>query len=129
MMLVTEEYVIQANETAETGAERRRGLRVRQERPVKVFEPTAGRYFGGKTADISATGLRLELPRSVLVRPGTELTIHVGASDAGQPLANRRQMIPARVVWVDRRADLERTGLVTLGVEFVASISARLRAA
>jgi hypothetical protein len=129
MMLVTEEHVIEAIETADTGTERRRGLRIRQERPVKVFEPTSGRFYGGKTADISATGLRIELPRSVLVRPGVELTIHVGVADGGSALANRRQMIPARVVWVDRRADLERCGLLTVGVEFVAGISARLRAA
>lgn len=104
------------------GVERRRGLRIRQSRPVKVFEPTAGRYVGGQTADVSTTGLRLELPLSVAVRPGKVLAIHVGLSERGEALANRRSMIPARVVWVDRSADLPR-GRMALGVEFLAGIS------
>src|SRR5687768_16599655 len=58
--------------------ERRRGLRIRQHRPVKVFEPTLGRYFGGRTEDISATGLRIEVPTSALIREGTLLNVHVG---------------------------------------------------
>jgi hypothetical protein len=126
MMLATEEIT---GESIDTNSERRRGLRVRQERPVKVFEPAAGRYFPGKTADISAAGLRLELPRSVLVRPGSVLSIHVGVADGGSVLANRRQMIPARVVWVDSRADLEGPARLMVGVEFVASISSQLDAA
>jgi len=110
------------------GRERRRGLRIRQTRPVKVFEPTVCRYFGGQTEDISATGLRVEMPASVPVRPGKLLKVHVGLSDAGSALANRRQMIPARVVWVDRTAQGGR-GRVTCGLEFLASIAAHLDAA
>ena len=56
--------------------ERRRGLRVLQNRPVKIFEPLAGKYFGGQTEDISATGLRLELPAAAALRPGKVLNIH-----------------------------------------------------
>src|SRR5882762_2929331 len=88
-----------------SGAERRRGLRIPQDRPIKIYEPSAARYFGGKTHDVSATGLRLELPASTPIRPGKVLTIHVGLSRSGESLANRRQMIPARVVWVDRSDD------------------------
>src|SRR3954469_3047943 len=89
---------------AETGAasERRRGLRIRQNRPVKVYEPTTSRYFGGQTEDISVTGLRVELPAYAPVRVGEVLSIHVGLNQSGQTLANRRGMIPARVVWVSR---------------------------
>src|SRR3989440_11379978 len=83
-------------------AERRRGLRIAQHRPVKVFDPSASRYFPGATQDVSATGLRLELPRFTPLIPGKLLNIHVGLSEAGAALANRRSMIPARVVWVDR---------------------------
>src|SRR5688500_8505827 len=82
--------------------ERRRGLRIRQHRPVKVYEPTLGRYFGGQTEDISATGLRIELPTSALIREGKVLTVHVGLNASGETLANRRQMVPARVIWVER---------------------------
>jgi hypothetical protein len=108
-------------------AERRRGLRIRQHRPVKVYEPGAGRYFGGQTEDISSTGLRLELPAWAPVRAGATLSVHVGLSRHGETLANRRQMIPARVVWVNRAAG--RDGLLEAGVEFLSSIAAHLDAA
>ena len=107
--------------------ERRRGLRVRQTRPVKVFEPTGARFFGGQTEDISATGLRLELPAYIPIREGQTMSIHVGLSLAGQSLANRRQMLPVRVVWVSR--DENRQDVIEAGVEFMASIAAQRDAA
>lgn len=109
-------------------AERRRGLRIRQNRPVKIFDQAASRYFGGQTMDVSSTGLKLELPQGSPVREGETLNIHVGLSRAGQTLANRRQMIPAKIVWVNRGRDLSK-GRLTIGVEFLSSIVARLDAA
>jgi hypothetical protein len=110
-----------------SGTERRRGLRIRQNRPVKVYEPTTSRYFGGQTEDISVTGLRVELPAYAPVRVGEVLSIHVGLNQTGQTLANRRTMIPARVVWVSRS---NRIGAkLECGVEFLASIAAHLDAA
>ena len=109
-------------------AERRRGLRVRQHRPVKVFEPLGSRYFGGQTEDVSSTGLRIELPAYAALIPGETLSIHVGLNQRGQMLANRRQMIPVRVVWVNRDAAAT-TGKLEAGVEFMASIAARRDAA
>jgi hypothetical protein len=114
--------------SGDSGMERRRGLRIQQNRPIKIFEPTVSRYFGGQTQDVSATGLRLELPRSLPLCPGKLLTIHVGLNEQGQPLANRRQMIPARVVWVSRSPDPGRTTL-SAGIEFVSNTSAQLDAA
>jgi hypothetical protein len=131
------------SERAETGAddatfesraggirpgERRRGLRVRQNRPVKVFEPIGGRFFGGQTGDISSTGLRIELPAYCPVREGETLCIHVGLNRNGQTLANRKQMIPVRVVWVNRGGP-HKPGTVEAGVEFTAGIAARRDAA
>ena len=110
------------------GIERRRGLRISQARPIKVLDPTAGRYFGGQTRDVSATGLRIELPPRAGVRPGKLLTIHVGVGNGCEPLANRRQMIPARVVWV-RHGDNDGGATLTAGVEFLASIAAHRDAA
>lgn len=114
-------------EEQDDACERRRGLRVRQQRPVKIFESMTGRYFGGQTEDISSTGLRLELPAYAPIREGETLNIHVGLSKNGGSLANRRQMIPARVVWVSRT--LEGGAKVEAGVEFLASIAAHLDAA
>jgi len=110
------------------GIERRRGLRIQQARPIKVFEATASRYFGGQTQDVSSTGLRIELPLSIAVRPGKLLSIHVGLSETGQALANRRNMIPARVVWVSRPPQTD-ARTMSVGVEFMANISAQLDAA
>ena len=60
----------------EDGQERRRGLRVREHRPVKIYEPGAARYFGGQTEDISATGLRIELPAHATLRVGETLVLY-----------------------------------------------------
>lgn len=111
----------------EAGHERRRGLRVRETRPVKIFEPGAARYFGGQTEDISATGLRIELPLWASVHVGETLTVHVGLNGRGQCLANRRSMIPARVVWVNRTPG--KHSCLEAGVEFLNHIAAHIDAA
>ena len=108
--------------------ERRRGLRIHQTRPIKVFEPTAARYFGGQTEDVSATGLRIELPRSVAISVGKLLSVHVGLNGLGESLANRKQMIPARVVWVHREFGADKP-LLSAGLEFITSITAHQDAA
>jgi hypothetical protein len=128
MLLLNE--TVAGDETTENaeGIERRRGLRIRQNRPVKVFDGAAARYFGGQTEDISVTGLRVELPAYAPIRPGDTLSIHVGLNHHGQQLANRRQMIPARVVWVNRD-DKRIGGRIEAGVEFLSGIAAHLDAA
>jgi hypothetical protein len=131
MLLLTEtpaDLDLVDQQTSADNVERRRGLRIRQTRSVKVYDAAAARYFGGQTEDISVTGLRIELPSYAPVEPGDTLCIHVGLSEKGQPLANRRQMLPARVVWVNRE-DRRIHGRVELGVEFVTTIAAHLDAA
>ena len=97
-------------------------------RLVTDLEPATSRYFGGQTEDVSSTGLRIELPASVPVRPGKVLNVHVGVESGGHSLANRRQMIPARVVWVNRE-DHRIRGRIEAGVEFLSGIAAHLDAA
>jgi hypothetical protein len=111
----------------QSASERRRGLRISQNRPIKVFEPTGAKYFGGQTEDVSVTGLRVTLPASARAIPGKLLNIHVGLDQSGQALANRRQMIPARVVWIEPGAS--NSSPVQVGLEFLASIAAHLDAA
>jgi c-di-GMP-binding flagellar brake protein YcgR len=127
MMTLMRESAVCENEMS-CDLERRRGLRINQARPIKVFEPTSSRYYGGQTEDISATGLRIELPRSVALTAGKVLSVHVGLSSSGESLANRRQMIPARVIWV-RRNNNENKPRLTAGLEFLANITAHLDAA
>ena len=123
MMLLQEPT--EADETSL--AERRRGLRIAQDRPIKVLDMFGGRYFGGRTHDVSATGLRIELPATTTIRNGQMLSIHVGLTRTGESLANRRQMIPARVVWITTPTSTTKT--LTAGVEFTAMTSAQLDAA
>ncbi|HEV7298898.1 MAG TPA: PilZ domain-containing protein [Tepidisphaeraceae bacterium] len=124
MMTLTEPFVDDVEAT--DGSERRRGLRIRQTRPLKIFAAASSRYFGGQTCDISATGLRIELPAFATVRLGETVTVHVGPNESGMALANRRSMMPARVVWIDRSAG-DRT--MEAGVEFISNIAAHLDAA
>jgi len=49
-----------------------------QARPIRVYGASGAIYFGGQTEDISATGLRIELPASAQVHPGNVVSIHVG---------------------------------------------------
>jgi hypothetical protein len=109
-------------ESTGSSTERRRGLRIEQNRPVKILDPSAARFFGGQTRDVSATGLCIEMPATAPVRAGKIVSIHVGLSQSGEPLANRRNMIPARVVWVRREAAGSASSLCA-GVEFLASIA------
>ncbi len=127
MTLLLSEPMRLHEEEDSSSFERRRGLRVRQQRPVKVYENATGRYFGGRTEDVSTTGLRIELPAFAPIRTGETLNIHVGLSSRGESLANRRQMIPAKVVWVNRTS--AEKGKLEAGVEFLASIAAHLDAA
>ena len=128
MSMLLQDYAKTERQSVDaSGAERRRGLRIQQNRPIKVLDTMAGKYFGGQTRDISATGLQIELPVHATVRKGETLSIHVGLSSRGESLANRRQMIPARVVWVDRANLAKKT--LTAGVEFSTTIGAQLDAA
>ena len=131
MLLIAQPNKIDRSASTEAvPSERRRGLRIHQNRPLKVFEPTTNRFFGGQTCDISSTGLRIELPAFMPVSEGSVVSIHVGLNEKGQALANRRSMIPARIVWLSRSVDkATNKPQVMAGVEFVASIAAHLDAA
>ena len=119
-------YQFTDGELSLENSERRRGLRVRQARPVKVYEAIGARYFGGQTEDISATGLRIELPSSAAVHTGKVINLHVGLTREGSILPNRRHTMPARIVWVDRSFT---RGYTVVGVEFLTNITAHLDAA
>ncbi|MDB5319368.1 MAG: hypothetical protein JWN40_999 [Phycisphaerales bacterium] len=129
MLLFAQPKNDRSSSTEAVPSERRRGLRIHQNRPLKVFEPTTSRFFGGQTCDISSTGLRIELPAFMPVSEGNVITIHVGLNEKGQALANRRTMIPAKIVWIERSVDSSNKPQVMAGVEFVASIAAHLDAA
>ncbi len=108
--------------------ERRRGLRIRQCRPIKVYEPRTARYFPGRTADISATGLRVKLPLSVPLIPGSILSLHIGTDKAGNTLAPRCHMTDARVIWT-RRDSASPLGQLLAGLELLSTAAIQVEAA
>jgi hypothetical protein len=126
MMLVQQDR-FEAEQDELDSTERRRGLRIRQSRPVKVLDMLGGRFFGGQTRDVSATGMRLELPVDAQVQVGATLHIHVGATAGGDTLPNRRSVLPVRVVWVRAGRGLDRA--LTAGVELATTISSQRYAA
>jgi hypothetical protein len=126
MMLVSEATEAR-DERTDRVSERRRGLRIRRNHPIKVYEPNLGRYFGGQTTDISSTGLRVELPASAPVRPGRILTIYIAATE-GRSMAHHRQMQPVRIIWTDRVSQCVRGRLIA-GVEFLSSLATQRDAA
>jgi hypothetical protein len=101
-------------------SDRRRGMRLVQNRPVKIYDPSSARYVAGRTQDVSPSGLRLELPVSSPLLPGRLVHVHVGVSAGAQGLAQRSGMIPARVVWIDRSSG---DGSMTAGFELVARVA------
>jgi hypothetical protein len=125
MLLIADAPTVEAQD--DTLTERRRGLRIRQNRPIKIFDPGIARYYGGQTEDISSAGLRIELPAFTPIRPGKVLNVHVGSS-AGEALTNHRHMLPARVIWIDRGPNIPR-GRLLAGVEFLGRAAAVVDAA
>ena len=121
-------YLVQdaATSSDPIAIERRRGLRISEQRPVKVFEPLTARYFAGITGDISTAGLKVQLRGGVPIRPGKVVHVHVGAKENGLSLVNHRQMMPARVIWMKREPN---SAQLIAGLEFIASIAAHLDAA
>ena len=103
-------------------AERRRGLRIKQSRPVKVYEPRTSRYFPGQTADISVSGLRLTLPLSAPIIAGNTLCLHIANPTCA--LASRRQMIEAKVIWMLRNDNHLLAGLELLPTAAIQSSAA-----
>ena len=128
MLLVRDEIGTDYDQDMDTAnGERRRGLRVRQSRPIKVLDLCAGKIFGGQTRDISATGLQIELPAHAPVCVGDLLSVHVGIGTGGLSLANRRSVLPVKIVWIDRSNTDEQT--LTAGVEYATTIGAQRHAA
>jgi hypothetical protein len=104
-------------EATDQSPERRRGFRIPQDRPVKVYEPAVGRYYGGKTHDLSGTGLRIELPVSTPLVAGRIVNLHLGNYEPGEALVADREMVPALVVWIDRNEMVR--GRLLAGVKFL----------
>lgn len=77
--------------------DRRRSPRLQLERPCKIFDPRSRKYIAATTRDLSTTGLLLDVPSVVEVKPGE--TLHVGvAMTRRQGLLQAKEMMEAVVV-------------------------------
>lgn len=103
--------------------DRRRAPRLSQQRPVRVYELSSSRFFVGQTLNVSSTGLQVEFPPFAQLPPGRLVNVHVGIEEGGRPLANRRSMVPARVVW--SKQVTEDRECVRAGLEFLSFTTAR----
>jgi hypothetical protein len=104
-----------------TGANRRRGDRVEYARDVKLFEPSADRYIGGRTKDWSGSGIRVELNVAAPVRVGRLVSVTPLEASG---MASRGGMVPARVVWKRRVGQR-----LEVGLEYLAASAAAMNAA
>lgn len=113
--------------TSSNKPERRTGFRIPQDRPIKLLEPKLNKYFGGKTHDSSESGLRIELPSSTPLAVGHVVNLALGNYASGQGLSHGREMIPAKIVWLNRSALVP--GKLLAGVQFLQSASMAVSAA
>ncbi|MHC5113600.1 MAG: PilZ domain-containing protein [Planctomycetota bacterium] len=103
--------------------ERRIYVRLATARPCKVLDPRSGRYVGGRTRDVSAGGVLVELDRRLPLEPGA--TLLVGVASHRQAIIRRESMTEGRVV----RALTLTTGETTVAVRYDDAIAERALAA
>jgi c-di-GMP-binding flagellar brake protein YcgR len=108
--------------------ERRRGVRVKLARPVRVHEPTTGKHLAARTRDISASGMKLEMPLTQAIQPGEHLTLTLGTLAGAGIVKSTKPTITARVVWVKRDGRMVRP-MLTAGVEFCSDSDAQVNVA
>jgi len=98
--------------------EQRRERRTDLVWPVSVWLPEAGRFFNGRSANISRVGVFITVPITMPVRPGSVVELNFPrtdtlASEKGQYARIKR----GRVVRVDRQKTLDDASL-GLGIAF-----------
>ncbi len=102
----------------ETLVEQRRESRTSLSWPVSVWLPEANRFFNGRSANISKSGVFITVPVTTPARAGSVVEINfprtdVLAREKGQYARIKR----GRVVRVDRRGTLEEAS-IGLGIAF-----------
>jgi hypothetical protein len=102
----------------ETLVEQRRERRTNLSWPVSVWLPEANRFFNGRSANVSKTGVLVNVPISTPAREGSVVELNfprtdVLAGEKGQYARIKR----GRVVRVDRRKTLDDAS-IGLGIAF-----------
>ncbi len=102
----------------ETLVEQRRESRTNLSWPVSVWLPEANRFFNGRSANISKSGVLIHVPISTPAHEGSVVELNfprtdVLAEEKGQYARIKR----GRIVRVDRRCTLDNAS-IGLGIAF-----------
>ncbi len=102
----------------ETSVEQRRESRTDLSWPVSVWLPDAGRFFNGRSANISKVGVFITVPMTTPIRRGSVVELNFPRTDT---LAEKKGQFArikrGRVVRVERKATLE-DAVIGLGIAF-----------
>jgi hypothetical protein len=102
----------------ETTVEQRRERRTNLSWPVSVWLPEADRFFTGRSANISKTGVLITVPISTPAREGSIVELNFPRSDAlAREKGQYARIKRGRVVRVDRRNTLN-SASIGLGIAF-----------
>lgn len=95
---------------------RRNTRRVSVEKPCKIQDLKTGRYFSGRTVDLSQDGILVRLHQATNFKPGDAVKIGVAMHDR-QGLIQAKELIDSTVVRMLHTED----GATTIAVQFDAA--------
>jgi len=99
-------------------AEQRKEQRTNLAWPVSLWVPEAGRFFNGRSANISRVGVFITVPMTTPVRPGSIVELNFPRTDAlAKEKGQYARIKRGRVVRVDRQGTLE-DARIGLGIAF-----------
>ncbi len=102
----------------ETLVENRKETRTELSWPVSIWLPAANRFFNGRSANVSRTGVLVSVPMATPVREGHVVEINFPRTTALATEKGQFARIKAgKVVRVDRR-NILKDGLIGIGVAF-----------
>jgi hypothetical protein len=102
----------------ETAVEQRREERTDLAWPVSLWLPDAGRFFNGRSANISKVGVFITVPMTTPVRPGSIVELNFPRTDTlAREKGQYARIKRGRVVRVDRQSTLDDAS-IGLGIAF-----------
>jgi len=98
--------------------EQRREQRTDLAWPVSLWLPEAGRFFNGRSANISKVGVFITVPMTTPVRPGSIVELNFPRTDTlAREKGQYARIKRGRVVRVDRQSTLDDAS-IGLGIAF-----------
>ena len=99
-------------------AEQRRDTRSDLAWPISMWLPEAGRFFNGKSINISKGGVYLSVPMTTPIRVGHEVEINFPRTPSlAKQKGQYARIKPGTVVRVDRRSILD-GGNIGIAIQF-----------